>query len=130
MPEKKKITAGQQFMKLLENAAKDKDRLLDLASAVIKHSHSKRGLKSRNLPDNESAVKMNASIAKFNAMAGKDVSTDGMLAMVANTYRQEGFGSPKKFKEDFEKKHPEEYDKQTAKTAVILMAQSRAAVNG
>ena len=53
MPEKKKITAGQQFIKLLENAAKDKNRLLDLASGVIKRSHSKRGLKSRNLPDSE-----------------------------------------------------------------------------
>ncbi|MCI5635026.1 MAG: hypothetical protein MR350_06215 [Alphaproteobacteria bacterium] len=129
MPEKKKITAGQQFMKLLENATKDKSRLLDLASAVIKHSHSKRGLKSRNLPDSESAVKMSASIAKFNAIAGKDVSTDGMLAMVANTYRQEGFGSPKKFKEDFKKKHPEEYESSSAKNAV-LMAQLRAVVNG
>ena len=82
MPEKKKITVGQQFIKLLENAAKDKNRLLDLASGVIKRSHSKRGLKNRNLPDSESAVKLNASIAKFNAMAGKDVSTDGMLAMI------------------------------------------------
>ena len=129
MPEKKKVTAGQQFIKLLDSAAKDKDRLLDLASAVIKRSHSGRGLKKRNLPDSESAVKMSASIAKFNAIAGKDVSTDGMLAMVANTYRQEGFGSPKKFKEDFKKKHPAEFDKQTAKT-VLMMAQRRAAVNG
>ncbi len=129
MPEKKKITAGQQFIKLLDSAAKDKERLLDLASAVIKHSHSKRGLKNRNLPDSESAVKMSASIAKFNAIAGKDVSTDGMLAMVANTYRQEGFGSPKKFKEDFKKKHPAEYDNSLPKTA-LLMAQRRAVVNG
>lgn len=115
MPEKKKVTAGQQFIKLLDSAAKDKDRLLDLASAVIKRSHSGRGLKKRNLPDSESAVKMNASIAKFNAVAGKDVSTDGMLAMIANAYRQDGFGSPKKFKEDFKKKHPAEYDKQPEK---------------
>ena len=129
MPEKKKITTGQQFVKLLDSAAKDKERLLDLASAVIKHSHSKRGLKNRNLPDSESAVKMSASIAKFNAIAGKDVSTDGMLAMVANAYRQEGFGSPQKFKEDFKKKHPAEYDNGLAKTAV-LMAQRRAVVNG
>lgn len=129
MPEKKKVTAGQQFIKLLDSAAKDKDRLLDLASAVIKRSHSGRGLKKRNLPDSESAVKMNASIAKFNAVAGKDVSTDGMLAMIANTYRQEGFGTPKKFKEDFKKKHPAEYDMQPEK-AVLMMAQRRAAVNG
>lgn len=129
MPEKKKVTAGQQFIKLLDSAAKDKDRLLDLASAVIKRSHSGRGLKKRNLPDSESAVKMNASIAKFNAVAGKDVSTDGMLAMIANTYRQEGFGTPKKFKEDFKKKHQAEYDMQPEKT-VLMMAQRRAAVNG
>ena len=129
MPEKKKITAGQQFIKLLDSAAKDKDKLLDLASAVIKRSHSGRGLKKRNLPDSESAVKMNASIAKFNAVAGKDVSTDGMLAMIANAYRQDGFGSPKKFKEDFKKKHPAEYDKQPEKT-VLMIAQRRAAVNG
>ena len=62
MPEKKKITVGQQFIKLLENAAKDKNRLLDLASGVIKRSHSKRGLKNRNLPDSESAVKLNLTL--------------------------------------------------------------------
>mgnify|MGYP004681428131 CR=1 FL=1 len=128
MPEKKKITAGQQFLKLLDSAAKDKGRLLDLASAVIKRSHSKRGLIKRNLPDSEAAVKMNASIAKFNAIAGKDVSTDGMLAMIVNTYRQEGFGTPKKFKDDFKKKHPTEFDKQTEKT-VLVAAQRRAVVN-
>lgn len=128
MPEKKKITVGQQFIKLLENAVKDKNRLLDLASGVIKRSHSKRGLKNRNLPDSESAVKLNASIAKFNAMAGKDVSTDGMLAMIVNTYRQEEFGSPKKFKEDFKKKYPAEYDNNNAKTA-LLAVRRRMAVN-
>ena len=110
MPEKKKSTVGQQFVKLLDSVAQDKEKLLDLACAIIKHSPSHRCLKNRDLPDDETAVKMKASVAKFNALAGKDVSTDGMLAMIANTYRQEKFGTPKKFKNDFKKKFPSEYE--------------------
>ncbi len=110
MPEKKKATVGQQFVKLLDSVAQNKEKLLDLACAVIKHSPSHRGLKNRDLPDDETAVKMKASVAKFNALAGKDVSTDGMLAMIANTYRHEKFGAPKKFKNDFKKKFPVEYE--------------------
>jgi len=52
----------------------------------------------------------------------------GMLAMIVNTYRQEEFGSPKKFKEDFKKKYPAEYDNSNAKTA-LLAARRRMAVN-
>lgn len=110
MPEKKKSTVGQQFIKLLDSVAQNKEKLLDLACAVIKHSPSHRGLKNRDLPDDETAIKMKASIAKFNALAGKDVSTDGMLAMIANTYRHEKFGTPEKFKNDFKKKFPSEYE--------------------
>lgn len=127
MSEKKKSTVGKQFVKLLENVSNDKEKLLDLASAVIKHSPSHRGLKSRDLPDDETAVKMKASIAKFNALAGKDVSTDGMLAMIANTYRQKDFGSPQQFKEDFQKKHPSEFANNAEKT-ILLAARRRAAV--
>ena len=58
MSEKKKSTVGKQFVKLLENVSDNKEKLLDLASAVIKHSPSRRGLKSRDLPDDETAVKM------------------------------------------------------------------------
>ncbi len=126
MSEKKKSTVGKQFVKLLESVANDKEKLLDLASAVIKHSPSHRGLKSRDLPDDETAVKMKASIAKFNALAGKDVSTDGMLAMIANTYRQKDFGSPQQFKADFQKKHPSEFANNTEKT-ILLAARRRTA---
>ena len=40
MPEKKKSTVGQQFIKLLDSVAQNKEKLLDLACAVIKHSPS------------------------------------------------------------------------------------------
>ena len=80
------------------------------------------------LPDDETAVKMKASIAKFNALAGKDVSTDGMLAMIANTYRQKNFGSPLQFKKDFQKKHPAEFVNNTEKN-ILLTARNRGTVN-
>ena len=110
MPEKNKTTRGQEFLKLLESASQDKDKLLKLASTIIQYSPSKRGLKKRDLPDDETAMKMKASVAKFNAYAGKDVATDGMLAMIADTYHRNNFGSPKKFKEDFKRKYPQDYD--------------------
>ena len=128
MSEKKKSTVGKQFVKLLENVSDNKEKLLDLASAVIKHSPSRRGLKSRDLPDDETAVKMKASIAKFNALAGKDVSTDGMLAMIANTNRQKNFGSPLQFKKDFQKKHHAEFVNNTEKN-ILLTARNRGTVN-
>lgn len=110
MTEHKKTTVGQSFVNLLASISEDKEKLLDLACAVIRKSHSHRSLKDRNLPDDETAVKMRASVARFNALAGKDVSTDSMLVLIADTYRQKKFGSPEKFKEDFKKKHPQEYD--------------------
>ena len=110
MVEKKKASVGQKFLKLLEEVATDKGKLLNLASAVIQNSPSHRDLKSRNIPDDETAVKMGASVAKFHAMSGKDVSTDGMLTLIADTYRAKGFGSPAKFKEDFKKRFPQQYE--------------------
>lgn len=109
MTEHKKTTVGQGFLNLLVSISEDKEKLLDLACAVIRKSHSRRSLKDRNLPDDETAVKMRASVAKFNALAGKDVSTDNMLILIADTYRQKKFGSPEKFKADFQKKYPQEY---------------------
>ena len=47
-----------------------------------------------------------------------------------DNYAKEAYGEKlEKFKEDFKKKHPAEYDKQPEKT-VLMMAQRRAAVNG
>jgi hypothetical protein len=109
MSEQKRRTVGQEFLKLLDEAKKSKDKLLNLADALIKRSPSKRGLKVRNLPQDETAVQMNATTAKFNAYAGKDVSTDGMLMMVENAYRVGKFGNPKKFHKDFAEKYPDEY---------------------
>ena len=105
----KKTTVGQKFLKLLNDVSKNKDQLLNLACAVIQKSPSHRALKDRNLPDDATAIKMIASVAKFNASAGKDVSTDSMLSMIIDTYRTEGFGEPKKFKNDFKEKFPKEY---------------------
>lgn len=109
MTEHKKTTVGQSFLNLLASVSEDKEKLLDLACAVIRKSHTHRSLKDRDLPDDETAVKMRASIARFNALAGKDVSTDNMLILIADTYRLKKFGSPEKFKEDFKKKHSQEY---------------------
>ncbi|MBR2136406.1 MAG: hypothetical protein IJ852_00395 [Alphaproteobacteria bacterium] len=102
----KKITLGQQFLKLLEQSAGDKKQLLALAAALIKRSPSHRGLEERKLPDDPTAIRMMAAAAKLNARLGRDVSTDGMLAMV-----MEAYGDPKKFKEAFAQKHPQEYAK-------------------
>jgi len=110
MTEKSKITVGQKFLNILDSVCKDKDKLLDLANGIIENSHSRRGLLSRNLPDDATAVMMRASVARFNAQAGKDVSSDNMLILIADTYRREKFGSPEKFKADFEKKYPVAYN--------------------
>lgn len=107
----KKETVGQKFIKLLNEVEGSKEGLLKLAAAVIKNSHTKLGLKNRNLPDTAEAINMMAVPAKINALAGRDVSTDKMLALVMHTYKEKKFGSPEKFKEDFKKRYPEEYDK-------------------
>lgn len=111
MPDKKKETVGRKFIKLLDDASKDRNLLLNLACAVIKNSPSKRSFSARKLPDDATAIKMNASIARFQALGGKDVSTDGMLMLIMDTYRKQEFGNPEKFKKDFENKFPVEYGK-------------------
>ncbi|MDO4162236.1 MAG: hypothetical protein Q4D80_04445 [Pseudomonadota bacterium] len=130
MPEKRKETVGQKFVKLLDRVAEDKEKLLDLACAIIKHSPSRRGLKDRDLPDEATAVRMKSAVAKFNALAGKDVSTDGMLALIADTYGRKAFGSPEKFKKDFAKKYPDEYKGKAQKSSagkIVGKIPSRAA---
>lgn len=124
----KKTTTGQKFLKLLNDVSKNKEQLLNLACALVKKSPSHRALKDRDLPDDATAIKMKASVAKFNALAGKDVSTDAMLSIVIDTYRLEGYGEPKKFKDDFKKRFPDEYmgkSKQvTENISPTLVAQS------
>lgn len=109
----KKTTTGQKFLKLLNDVSKNKDQLLNLACALVQKSPSHRALKDRDLPDDATAIKMKASVAKFNALAGKDVSTDAMLSIIIDAYRLEGFGEAKKFKDDFKKKFPKEYEGNT-----------------
>lgn len=110
MTDAKKLTAGQKFLVLLNESADSKDALLNLASSVIKVSHSKRDLKSRGLPETEAAVKMRSALARAHAITNRDVSTDDMLVMISHTYNSKGFGSPTKFNEDFKKKFPEQYN--------------------
>lgn len=100
----KKLTIGQQFLKLLGQSANSRKELLSLAAALIKRSPSGRGLASRNLPDDPTAIRMVAAMAKLNAALRRDVSTDGMLAAV-----MEAYGDPEKFKEDFKTAYPKEY---------------------
>ena len=100
----KKLTIGQQFLKLLEQSANNRKELLSLAAALVKRSPSGRGLKSRNLPDDPTAIRMRAAMAKLNAALGRDVSTDGMLAAV-----MEAYGDPAQFKRDFAEAYPNEY---------------------
>lgn len=116
MSKKKLMTVGERFLEILKKTSEEKipqakrHKLLNLAKAVIRRSPSQRGMKVRGLPESAEAIRMEAITAQFQARTGKDVSTDKMLMMIANAYRVNGFGSPKKFKEDFKKKFPEEYN--------------------
>ena len=109
MAEAKKQTLGQKFLDALQVASKDKEQLLKLASIAIRMSPSHRTLAERKLPDDITAVKMRAAPAKFNALHGKDLPTDGMLLMIMTAYSAHPKGAPKNFKEDFKKAYPEEY---------------------
>ncbi len=107
MAEKKK-TDGQKFLEEMTAAADDKSKLLELASRVIQNSPSKRNLKDRKLPENETAVKMRAAVAKLHALQGRDVSTDEKLLMIADKY------GAQTFKSAFKIRYPQEYGGQVA----------------
>src|SRR5574344_367612 len=113
-----KKTVGQKFLQLLEASSKNKDGLLNLACAVIKNSHTKRSLVERDLPQEDTAIKFQATVAQFHAKTGKDVSSDGMLLMIEKTYHEKKFGNAKKFNNDFKKKFPQEYGLEEKKQLV------------
>ena len=118
----KKLTQGQQFIKDLD-ACQSKEDLLRLACVSIRHSHSQQGLETRKLWDSSSAVKMSAKYARINAEKGGNPfsykCTDGMLYMIMKKYEEDGYGSPKQFKEDFKKSYPDEYKQKSAADARI-----------
>ena len=118
MKHDKLLATQRNFALALDHIQNIPEKLLELASNIIKCSHSHRGLKERDLPDSATALTIPVSAARWNIEHNRLISTDDMLKMIMQKYVENGFGSPETFKSDFRVAYPNEYNQQ--KTAPSL----------
>ncbi len=114
MHDHKIFAAQKNFAQTLELIQDKPEKLLELASGIIKCSHSHRGLKERKLPDSSTALTIPVHAARWNIEHDRLISTDDMLKMIMQKYDENGYGSPDIFKKDFCAAYPDEYHGQTA----------------
>ncbi|MBR1825966.1 MAG: hypothetical protein IJ770_05205 [Alphaproteobacteria bacterium] len=85
----KKNAEGVKFLFRLDQAALDKNKLIDLARNVIDESHDKRSFAERKMQDlrvNPTSVNLGATIGLGHAITNKNLSTNDKLYMVMHKY--------------------------------------------
>lgn len=127
----KKNPESSNFANRLDQAATDKDKLLQLARDVIDESHDGRSFsqrRSRDLRVNPTGIFVGDAIARVHEKANANLSTNDKLYMVMQQYINLSIaGNPRaskdkalaKFCQEFAQKYPKEFGAENVSGRVI-----------
>ena len=127
---KKKINDCQKFMAELNVAAQNKESLLLMARDVIEKSHTPLISYKKDIPEDSTALDMQANYTLFSIrranLMGKDLylPADKRLILIKQRYQKQGFGD---FDKDFKKAYPQEYGVKTANLSPLAIQAARRA---